>query len=53
MSKNVNEETPMLGFRYPKKKKEYLVKFYGKNLSELLREQADILIVRSLKMENK
>jgi len=53
MSKKEEGTMPMVGFRYPKKKKEYLIKFYGKTLSELLREQADVLIVRSLKMENK
>ena len=53
MSKKEDELMPMVGFRYPRKKKEYLVKHYGKTLAELLREQADVLIARSLKMENK
>lgn len=48
-----SKQLPMIGFRIPLAKKNYLEKAYGKELSALLREQCDILIVRSLKMENK
>ena len=43
------EKMPMIGFRISTAKKKFLEKAYGKSLPELLREQADVLIVRSLK----
>lgn len=44
---------PVVSFRISQAKKNYLVKYYGKLLPELIREQMDILIVRSLNLENK
>jgi hypothetical protein len=48
-----NSLVPVLSFRISAAKKDFLRKYYPDNLQELLREQADILIVRALKMENK
>lgn len=41
---------PMIGFRVSKSKKEYLEKTYGKELSSMMREYVDTLIVRTLKI---
>jgi hypothetical protein len=44
-------KSAMMGFRYPDKKKDFLVKSYGERLPNLLREAADQLIVRAVNNE--
>lgn len=43
----------IIAFRIPIAKKAFLEKSYGKDLSGLMRDHADVLIARSLNWENK